>query len=161
MRRAALVAALSALLTTVAASEEGEPADRRVDLFPEGLLFALPIADPHRPGSAVNVAHYSSVGIDTATDRRFFLRLGGRFGLVRWRTGAARDRSWQLGLEAGMDGQFDMTHGQDNVGWDGNYGLSLSSTRAGSRWAFLFGVLHTSAHIGDEWIDRTGRERIN
>lgn len=135
--------------------------ERRLLLFPEGHLFDLVIADPHRPGAAVNVASYRAVDVDGATDQRFFLRVGGRFGLVRRLPTQPEGRSWQLSLEAGLDGQFDMTLGQDNIGWDGNYGLTLSTARARGRWAALVGLLHTSAHIGDEWIQRTGRERIN
>lgn len=140
----------------------------RMELFPQGHLFALPVADPQRPGAAVQVASVGSVGIEDATDRRFFLRVGGRFGLVRWLPDEPGGRSWQLSLEAGLDGQFDQGLGQDNIGWDGNYGLTLTIARgraprdgAVGCWVFLAGMLHTSSHIGDEWINRTGRERIN
>ncbi len=139
-------------------ADRGERAYR---LFPEGHLFALAIADPHRPGAAVNMASFPSVGVEGATDRRYILRVGGRFGLVRRLPAKPEGRSWQLSLEAGLDGQFDIGLSQDNVGWDGNYGLSLATARGGGRWALLVGLLHTSAHIGDEWVQRTGRERIN
>jgi hypothetical protein len=49
----------------------------------------------------------------------------------------------------------------DNIGWDGNYGLSMTTSRAGGKRAYLIGILHTSAHVGDEWIERTGRQRLN
>lgn len=138
-----------------------EAAERRLAVFPEGHLSALPIADPHRPGAAMTMESHSSTEIEGASDRRFFLRVGGRFGLLRWSPETAEGRSWQLSLEAGLDAQFDIELGQDNIGWDGNYGLSLTSARGGGRWAFLLGILHTSAHIGDEWITRIGRQRIN
>ncbi len=165
MRRTAIVLALVVGFWPGVLRGEVGTGERRFELFPEGHLFAPPIADPQRPGAAVNVASYSSVAVDGGTGQRFFLRLGGRFGLVRWVPAEPGGRSWQLSLEAGLDGQFDMGLGQDNIGWDGNYGLSLTTGREGAggadRGAFLVGVLHTSAHIGDEWIQRTGRERIN
>lgn len=130
-------------------------------VFPGGHLFTLAIADPHRPGSAIAGEWYTSTEIEGAGDRRTLLKVGGRFGFFRWLPREPPGRIWQLSLEAGLDAQFDIDHRLDNIGWDGNYGLSLTTARGGGRWAYLIGILHTSAHIGDEWARRTGRERIN
>ena len=72
---------------------------------------------------------------------------------------AGARRGIQLDLIAGIDAQFDVDHSYDNVAWDGNYGLQVSTplTRA---LAAKVAVVHTSAHLGDELIERTGRERI-
>lgn len=61
---------------------------------------------------------------------------------------------------AGFNGQFDIDHGQDNVGWDGIYGLQLAR-RPSERWAVKIGIHHTSSHVGDELQERTGRRRID
>lgn len=135
--------------------------ERDLLAFPAGHLYALPIADPHRPGAAINVESYTSAEVEGVSDRRYFLRVGGRFGLLRWLPRQPDGRLWQLSLEAGLDAQFDIDLSQDSIGWDGNYGLSLTTARRGGRWAGLIGLLHTSAHVGDEWMLRTGRERIN
>jgi hypothetical protein len=46
------------------------------------------------------------------------------------------------------------------VGWDGNYGLTVT-TASSSPLAWKFGLQHVSSHIGDEYVARTGRERLN
>ena len=90
---------------------------------------------------------------------RYFLRVGGEFGLLRWEAADPASISVQLDLVAGMDGQFDLDHSLDNIGWDGNYGLQ-ASTRLAPAWAAKLGLVHTSSHIGDELEERTGRQRI-
>ena len=59
-----------------------------------------------------------------------------------------------------MDALFDAEHKSENIGWDGNYGLTLTTASA-APWTLKVAMLHTSAHIGDEHADRTGRTRIN
>jgi hypothetical protein len=53
---------------------------------------------------------------------RYLLRVGGEFGLLRWEGTEPSSLGVQLDLIAGMDGQFDLDHSLDNIGWDGNYG---------------------------------------
>ena len=49
----------------------------------------------------------------------------------------------------------------DGIGWDGNYGLTVTTAKASSRFAFKVAVLHISAHLGDEYQERTQNGRIN
>lgn len=134
-----------------------------VTLFPEGHLYRPYMASPHSPGFAL-VGMAVDEGIPESGSPRFLLRVGGRFGLLRWTSGnrgADGDPEWnaQLELEAGIKGQFDGEHSLDNIGWDGNYGLVLTG-RWNERWGWKVGSFHTSAHVGDEYIERTGRRRI-
>ncbi|MCP4201714.1 MAG: DUF1207 domain-containing protein [bacterium] len=145
----------------VEANRTPSESGRTLLLFPSGYLVRPFIADPHRPGSGLLVESYTSTDIEQAGDRRFYLKLGGRFGILRRLPKTPKGRMWQLSLEAGLDAQFDSRSGQDNTGWDGNYGLTLTTARKDGKWAYKTGMLHTSAHIGDEWIQRTGRERVN
>jgi hypothetical protein len=69
------------------------------------------------------------------------------------------DRGWQLDFEGGFIGQFDIEHSLDNIGWDGHYGLMVTY-KPSPGFGFRFGSLHDSAHLGDEYHERTGRERI-
>ena len=79
------------------------------------------------------------------------------FGLVRLSSGdSAAGRS---SLDAGFDGMFDSKSKLDNVGWDGNYGLTVTTASEGPL-ALKFALEHTSGHVGDEWQASTGRERI-
>ncbi len=128
-------------------------------LAPSGDLYSPYIADPHRPGNAIQAMAFPDGTIADAGDLRFALKAGGRFSLARLHPPGRPDRGFQLGFEGGMDGQFDLENGQDNLGWDGNYGFVLTTARE-EGLGFKAGILHTSSHLGDEYLQRTGRDRI-
>ena len=128
--------------------------------FPEGDLYPLYIADPHHSGFMVQLMSFERTEIFDSGKARYGLKLGGRFGLFRVQPAGAPERGLQVSLEAGFLGQFDRDHSQDNIGWDGIYGL-IFSLRTSEDLAFRFGVHHTSSHVGDEYAERTGRLRIN
>ncbi len=92
---------------------------------------------------------------------RTFLAAGGRAGLVRIDPSAPGGRFWQVSVEAGLDAVFDAQFKNDAVGWDGNYGLTVTTATSTSPFAFKVAVLHLSAHLGDEYQERTGTKRIN
>lgn len=121
-------------------------------MFPSSNLYPSYVASPRQPGFGVLVLSIPDPDIPDSGDRRVNLRLGGRFGLVRV------DR-WQLDIEAGFTGQFDIVHSLDNIGWDGLYGL-LVSTDLGNGVSLQLGGKHISSHVGDEYAERTGRRRI-
>ena len=131
-----------------------------VTLFPAGDAFPVYVADPHRPSNAMLSRFYAQKGIQATTTRRTGLAAGGRFGLIRVDTGGPQQRSWQLSLDAGLDGLFDSDNSDDVIGWDGNYGLTLTTASKGP-WSLKVGVLHVSAHVGDEYEDRMHRKRID
>ena len=132
---------------------------RTLWLWPAGHVYPLYIADPHRPVGAAMADFYTRTGIYDSTDARTGLSVGGRFGFFRLDPAYPGGRSWQLSLDAGLKAQFDSYNKLDNVGWDGNYGLSL--TTASGPLALRVGIFHTSAHVGDEYAERTGRTRID
>jgi hypothetical protein len=132
---------------------------RRILLFPVDDLYVESLAGPHRRGFAVTRVDLRSTDIVDAGDRLFGLLVGGRFGLLRVHPAGSVERGWQLGIEAGFYGQFDIDNGYDNLGWDGFYGLAWTATLAPG-WAAKVGLLHTSSHVGDEYAERTGRRRI-
>lgn len=138
--------------------EAGGP-ERTFRLFPAEDVYPAYKADLHRPRFGLVHHAVPSVGVAGSGRARFDLRLGGRFGLLRVTPRVRPDRAWQLSLIAGFDGQFDVGSSYDNIGWDGNYGLAF--TTAGGRGpALKVSVFHTSAHVGDEYAERTGRLRI-
>ena len=65
-----------------------------------------------------------------------------------------------MDVEAAFLGQFDADHSQDNIGWDGIWGLALTWAD-GAGLAAKLATQHDSSHVGDEYAERTGRERIN
>jgi hypothetical protein len=132
---------------------------RTLWLFPASDVYPVYIADPHRPMTAVMAMFYPRTGIHDSTDARTGLNIGGRFGIFRLDPARPGGRSWQLSVDASLNAQFDSYNKLDNVGWDGKYGLSL--TTSSGPLSFRVGVLHDSAHIGDEYAERTGRTRID
>ena len=131
----------------------------QVILGPEGDPYARYLADLHGASTGMHFLALSGTDIPDAGSRRFNLQAGGRFGLVRFIPAGAPHRPWQLNFEGGLDAQFDIEHSLDNIGWDGNYGLVVT-TALTPVVSLKFGAVHTSSHLGDEYMQRTGRTRI-
>lgn len=145
---AALLAAGLLLAGRGAAAEETS-----FQWFPSSNLYSGYIADPRRPEFGVTVLAVPDPQIPDSGDRRVGLKLGGRFGLIRF-------GGWQLDIEPGFVGQFDIEHSLDNIGWDGIYNF-LVSTALRDDLRLQIGTKHVSSHVGDEYAERTGRRRID
>jgi hypothetical protein len=130
-----------------------------VTLAPRGDLYPQYIADPHRPVFSIQSVSVNQSEIPDAGSPRYGLKLGGRFGVFRKEQAGDPNKGFQLSFEAGFKGQFDSSQATDNIGWDGHYGVNLSY-RPWRKTAMRFGIQHTSSHLGDEYIERTGRTRI-
>ena len=134
-----------------------------VSLVPAGDVFPAYVADPHHPTNALLFRFYASKEIPATTTRRTELSGGGRFGMLRVDTAGGagdRGRSFQVSLDAGLDALFDSAYSDDVVGWDGHYGLTFTTADRGP-WAFKLALLHTSAHVGDEYAQRMHHTRID
>jgi len=127
---------------------------------PAAPLYAPYIADPRRPNFSFQVMKFSASDIADSGDSRFGIKMGGSIELAEGRSKSVSDRGWRLDLEAGFIAQTDRTQSEDFVGWDGIYGL-LASWRSSDELAYRVGLHHISAHVGDEYAERTGRRRIN
>jgi hypothetical protein len=151
-----LAAALAAgaLLLVPAAADAAA-----VRLFPSELLYPHYTADPRSPEFGMALLRVPDPDVPDAGASRVGLKLGGRFGLFRVHPEGEPDGGWQLDIHAGFIGQFDLAHSLDNIGWDGTYGF-LASTRLGRGVSFQLGTKHVSAHVGDEYVERTGRRRL-
>ena len=123
-------------------------------------LIGVYVADPERPTNTISFRFYAHDAIPETRTPRAELGAGGRFGILRIDPGTAGARSWQINLDAGLDALFDMQNKEDSIGWDGTYGLSVTTASPG-RFAFKFGISHTSGHLGDEYLERTGIARTN
>ena len=134
---------------------------RSIELFPAGDIFPVYAADPHRPTNQIAVGFYASIDIPDTSSPRSILSGGGRFGILRLDAGTPDGRSWQISLDAGFDSVFDSQYSNDALGWDGNYGLTVTTTKRTSPFAFKLAVLHVSAHLGDEYEERTQAPRLN
>jgi hypothetical protein len=134
----------------------GSAAEPVFEAFPSSNLYPPYLADPKRPGFGVTLLNFPEPEIADSGDRRIGLKLGGRFGLLRFHP---RGHAWQVDIEAGFTGQFDIENSLDNIGWDGTYGF-LVSTGLGRGVSVQLGTKHISSHVGDEYAERTGRRRI-
>jgi hypothetical protein len=132
----------------------------RITLFPSSDLFGVYVADPDRPTNTISFRFYDQNVIPETRTPRAALGAGGRFGILRINSARAGGRSWQVNIDAGLDALFDMQNREDAIGWDGSYGMSIT-TASGGPFAFKFGIVHTSGHIGDEYEERTGAARVN
>jgi Protein of unknown function (DUF1207) len=127
--------------------------------FPPSNLYPRYVADPRGPQFGVMLLGFPSPRIPDSGDQRVGLKLGGRFGLVRVHPEGQPEGGWQVDIEAGFTGQFDVEHSLDNIGWDGTYGFLVSSeVRPGLH--LQLGAKHISSHVGDEYAERTGQRRI-
>jgi hypothetical protein len=132
----------------------------RLLYLPSGDLYPPYAADPVRPGFAIQPVHVRKGRIGGTSSSRINLKAGGQVGLVRSQSVDNPDLGWQLSLLGGFNDQNDLHESLDNIGWDGHYGLTL--TAAGRKHlAFKLGWLHVSSHLGDEYIEKTGRKRIS
>lgn len=129
-------------------------------VFPPSNLYPRYVADPRGPQFGVMLLAFPSPRIPDSGDQRVGLKLGGRFGLVRVHPEGRPEGGWQVDIEAGFTGQFDIEHSLDNIGWDGTYAFLVSSeARPGVH--LQLGAKHISSHVGDEYAERTGRRRID
>jgi hypothetical protein len=133
---------------------------KTLQLLPRADLYKPYIADPHRVSFSAQLLGIVHDDIDGAGDLRIGLKAGGRFGVLRLHPENRPELGWQVSFEAGLDAQFDTENSQDNIGWDGNLGWYLT-TATEKGWSYKLAALHTSSHIGDEYIEDTGRKRIN
>jgi hypothetical protein len=156
-----LLLALTILAVDVGAGDAPAHGDRglRVEWFPDAEFYPQYTADPLRPQSALKIVAMADSEIPETGSARFALHVGGRFGLVRWHPDGQPDLGWQLDFEGGFFGQFDIGNSLDSIGWDGLFGLYLS-WRPQPGLGFRVGTKHDSAHVGDEYAERTGRQRI-
>ena len=152
------------LLFLLCAARPVYPADEvpgymTMTFFPPGDLYPQYAADPHRVGFGVQWLSFTDAQIPDSGDSRVAIRAGGRFGIVRAHPSGKEDSGWQVSLEGGFNAQFDADRSLDNIGWDGRYGLVVTTAQS-REWAFKFAVIHDSSHVGDEYMERAGRKRI-
>ena len=149
IRLAGLVMLLWALVPT--------DADGGIRLFPPTTPYSPYLADPTRPTFSYQFSPLEHSSTIDVSKRMTHIKLGMDSSLAEARL---LGQPWQLGLLGGFRGGFDNGRSLDNLGWDGIYGLHVvTGTRRGLAWRF--GTKHISSHVGDEYAERTGRERID
>lgn len=144
-------------------SQEGLPffAEKRISLIagPKGFLYQPYTADLLSPSFTVMHLKINDSSIRQTGDARHAFVLGRRYGLLRFQSNKS-ENALQLDIYGAFFGIFDPEYSTDNIGWDGLYGLILSMSTP-SPFTFKLAMQHDSSHLGDEYIERTGRKRIN
>lgn len=125
-----------------------------VEFFPEGELYPVYVLSPRTPRFGVGLQYTTDGRIPGTSKDRLSISMGGQYGIVRF------GKNWQLDFGAGFLGWFDRGFSLDNIGWDGIYTGSLSHRF--SEWLRLrLAFQHVSAHKGDEYVIRTGEDRVD
>jgi len=118
------------------------------------LLFEAPIADPRWPHfSAAYQAHEGSEFGSLAA-----VSFGESFSFYRAPFG--REAEWELGCQAGVFAIFDL----DSESFDlvnADYTIGPVATVRSGPLSLLGRLHHQSSHLGDEYLLRTARPRIN
>lgn len=126
---------------------------------PTERLFAPYVADPRRARFGIAGLEADSE-LEDAGGERVALEIGGRLDVLRHRPLGEPDGGVQLSIDAGYVGDFDRESSLDNLAWSGTYALQLA-WRAAERLALRIGFAHESSHLGDEFVEETGRARVN
>jgi hypothetical protein len=120
-------------------------------LGPPSEFYPQYIADPRRAQFALVFTNHTVKEVPGTTNARSSIRFGGRIGLVRHHPADNTEIGLQADLEGGFFSQFSLEGGWDNYAWDGVLGL-LVSYKPAPQLGFRFGILHDSAHLGDEYM---------
>jgi hypothetical protein len=128
-------------------------------LAPAELLYPAYVADPRRPVFGLTLIDVQDSDIAAAGDTRYGIRMGARFGILQIAPPDDPGGGVQLAGDMGFLGQFDRDNSTDNLGWDGFYGFHLA-WQARPDLVLRMGMAHDSSHLGDEYIENTGRRRI-
>lgn len=113
-------------------------------------LYPRYVADPRRPRFSMTLWKLFDTDVEDGGEARVGVMLGGRYGFVRLHPDGQPDRGFQLDVEAGFHGQFDLGSQLDSIGWDGYYGLGIS-WRPVESLALRLAMNHDSSHLGDEY----------
>ncbi len=150
------------LLLLLVVMQDPEPLPpAAVEWFPEGLLYRHPLADPREPISGVRF----QVPVRAEDDFKIETRLGTHLALWRrgafdWRDPAEPARHWafEVQAEGAVFSRFNFDENWDMDAADFRVGVPLVARRG--PWAFKVHPWHVTSHLGDEFIERTGRRRI-
>nr|WP_281411961.1 DUF1207 domain-containing protein [Motiliproteus sediminis] len=123
---------------------------------PNDQPYPAYVADPRRPRMQVAAGLIDSTIAETSA-ARIVLDAGTRYTLFRAIDPSGNE--WSIDMEGGLFTQFDAGNSLDAVGWDGVYGL-FGVYDWHDTIALRVGYKHLSAHLGDEYIESTGRKRV-
>jgi len=139
--------------------DDGDGMGWSFDAIPRTDLYPRYVADPRRPRFHIGVGPVLDTGIDETGGSRITIMAGGRFNFVRLHPDGDPEHGFQFDAEVGLAPHFDASNSLDNIGWDGFFGFGLA-WKPLDTIALRLAANHDSAHLGDEYVESTGRERI-
>ena len=127
--------------------------------FVNKSLYPVYLADPHQLNFHILYRNYSELTIPDTGSTLIDLKAGVPL-IIYERKSDNPEYGWQLIFLGGLRSQFDPSHELDSVAWEGYFGLQ-AVYKYHDNFVWRFGTKHYSSHLGDEYIERTGRTRIN
>lgn len=138
----------------------GDNSEVTLTFSPVDKIYRPYKADPRYPRNIAKILEYTSSNIDNVKSTRYEIGLGGMFSVARYHSVSNSKKAVQLDIGASIYSEYDVYNSLDNIGWDGVIATNLSFYIDKGLYGKL-GVLHISSHLGDEYIQETGRERIH
>jgi hypothetical protein len=133
--------------------------ENELTFLPGSHLYPRYLADPRAPVMRGQIVRVMESDTPQAGSPLYEFALGSSYGLLRLHPGREPEHGVELGLHAGLVVQFDPGAAYDGIGWDGFYGLGATS-RLSDEFAAKLAYQHQSGHIVDEYVLKTGRQRI-
>jgi hypothetical protein len=131
----------------------------RLKAFPGKDFYPRYLADPRHPTMRTAVLKVLKSQIPETGDPWIEFTMGGRVRVLQLQQAGDDEHGLQFSLEAAFIGVFDPDNHYDDIGWDGVYAVRFSYKPFD--WLSLkLADQHDSAHIGDEYMRRTGRKRL-
>jgi hypothetical protein len=170
MNKTLVVLSISILVISITFSAAMAQEDERADTSFKGLLgweweldpndqpYPDYIADPRRPRMFLGVAYYDSE-IPRTSSSRVLIDFGTRYTLFKI-TSPKKENEFALDIEGALFTQFDPGYSLNALGWDGRYGIFIVYNWH-DKLATRIGYRHISAHLGDEYMEETGRPRVD
>ncbi|MEH6471673.1 MAG: DUF1207 domain-containing protein [Halopseudomonas sp.] len=124
---------------------------------PNDQPYPAYVADPRRPRMNVSIG-WTNTDIPETSSGRIMLDAGTRYTLFKVSNPNSANE-FAIDIEGGLFTQFDLGNQLDSIGWEGVYGI-YGVYEWNNTLDMRFGYKHLSAHLGDEYIETTGRERV-
>lgn len=129
-------------------------------LDPTDDFYPRYLADPRNPSCGLGFVRVLESDVLGFGNKAYDLAIGARFPVARLSESDDLEHGFQFDVELAYFGRFDQTaNSLDNLAYDGWYALNVVYVPAGPL-RYRIRVRHDSAHVGDEYISSTARERI-
>lgn len=145
------MAGVSVLLLLLFVQDLAIAADGRSVWFPEGLAYRHPLADPRAPATGIRLQFPVHSDGDFKIENRLATHL------AIWRK-EDRESTLEVEAEGAVFARFNFDENWDMDGADFRFGFPIVSRRG--PLAIKLHPWHMTSHLGDEFIERTGRKRV-